>query len=139
MTGEPLARKLLAEHERYSIRQCTPARCTYGPVRAEVQESVRRGDGLFALEDVGFSLEGRALYTVRFGRGEQRILLWTQMHGDEPTATLALLDVLRYLVAEQHTPHVQTILEKTTVVCLPMLNPDGAERYESGRPDTGDP
>ena len=49
------------------------------------------------------------------------------MHGDEPTATVALFDVLNYLQANRHQPHVARLLDRLTLHVVPMLNPDGAE------------
>jgi predicted deacylase len=56
------------------------------------------------------------------------VVLWSQMHGDEPTATLALVDLIRYVVENRDDPLVQRLSERLTVVMIPMLNPDGAQR-----------
>ena len=40
------------------------------------------------------------------------VLLWSQMHGDEPTATVALFDVLDYIQAIAPAPHVARILDR---------------------------
>ncbi len=76
---------------------------------------------------VGTSVEGRPINLMSMGTGETTILLWSQMHGDEPTATAALFAVFNYLGANPDDPVVRTVLEKTTILALPMLNPDGAE------------
>jgi hypothetical protein len=56
------------------------------------------------------------------------VLLWSQMHGDEPTATLALCDILNFLVeAERERTWVSQMLEQTSLALIPMLNPDGAD------------
>ncbi|NIQ56614.1 MAG: peptidase M14, partial [Gemmatimonadetes bacterium] len=44
-------------------------------------------------------MEGRPIYAVRFGHGPMRVLLWSQMHGDEPTATMAIADIFTFLAA----------------------------------------
>jgi hypothetical protein len=63
------------------------------------------------------------------GRGEKRVLLWSQMHGDEPTATLALLDVFGFLTgAGAGEAWIRDMLDTITIFAVPMLNPDGAER-----------
>jgi hypothetical protein len=80
-------------------------------------------------EEVGRSVQGRALYYVRFGNGPTPVLLWSQMHGNEPTATLALADIIRYLSENPGDPLVRRLEERLTVVAVPMLNPDGAERF----------
>ena len=58
------------------------------------------------------------------------ILLWSQMHGDEPTATSALFDIFEHLRRHRDEPPVRRILAQLTLHVVPMLNPDGAERYQ---------
>lgn len=54
------------------------------------------------------------------------MLAWSQMHGDEPTATAAILDLLHVV---QHTPQLMSEWSDTfTLHLIPMLNPDGAAR-----------
>ncbi|MCX5730969.1 MAG: M14 family zinc carboxypeptidase [Deltaproteobacteria bacterium] len=86
--------------------------------------------GLFSLEEVGRSVEGRAIYDLSFGRGAFTVLLWSQMHGDEPTATSALFDLFEYVRRHRADPAVSRMLSALTVHAVPMLNPDGAERFQ---------
>jgi hypothetical protein len=79
----------------------------------------------------GRSIEGRDIYQITIGSGSTKVLLWSQMHGDEPTATAALFDIFRFLSAnDQYNELRQLLLNELTLVFIPMLNPDGAERYE---------
>lgn len=64
------------------------------------------------------------------GTGPERVLLWSQMHGDEPTATCALVDLLAFLAESRTTPATGYLLSRVTVVAIPMLNPDGAVRND---------
>ncbi|HUM02728.1 MAG TPA: M14 family zinc carboxypeptidase [Thermoanaerobaculia bacterium] len=84
--------------------------------------------GLFTVVDEGRSGEGRKLTVLSLGSGPLGVLLWSQMHGDEPTATSALLDVLAYLGKNRGSGAVKRLLSGVTLYLLPMLNPDGAER-----------
>lgn len=84
----------------------------------------------FHVEKVGESVQGRVIHLVSLGTGPVRIFLWSQMHGDEPTATNALLDIYHFLLRNKQDPLVATILENTTILTLPMLNPDGAQRFQ---------
>ena len=77
---------------------------------------------------MGRSVQGRSIHLVTLGSGPRRILLWSQMHGDEPSATPALLDLADTLLASDE-PEPRAILEGLTLLMVPMLNPDGAERY----------
>ncbi|MEK7667335.1 MAG: M14 family zinc carboxypeptidase, partial [Gemmatimonadota bacterium] len=85
---------------------------------------------LFSLEEIGRSVEGRAIYHVAFGRGPFRVLLWSQMHGDEPSATSALFDLFEYVRLHRADPAVARMLSALTIHVVPMLNPDGAERFQ---------
>ncbi|MGE5345013.1 MAG: M14 family zinc carboxypeptidase [Acidithiobacillales bacterium] len=84
--------------------------------------------GLFSVVAEGTSAEGRRLAALRLGGGPTKVLLWSQMHGDEPTATCALLDILSYLGRSRESGAVTGLFSKLTIYLLPMLNPDGAER-----------
>jgi hypothetical protein len=86
--------------------------------------------GLFAVEKIGESVEGRSINHVRVGTGPLGVLLWSQMHGDESTATSALFDLFAYLQAHREDPAVRRILTKLTLHVVPMVNPDGAERFQ---------
>lgn len=81
--------------------------------------------------NIGKSVRGQNLYKLTTGSGEKKILLWSQMHGNEPTATLALLDVFRFLSAkdDSFTELRQTILNNCSLCFLPVVNPDGTDDY----------
>jgi Zinc carboxypeptidase len=85
---------------------------------------------LFAVEQIGESVEGRSINHVQVGTGPLRVLLWSQMHGDEPTATSALFDLFEYIRRHREDPVVERILGRLTLHAVPMLNPDGAERFQ---------
>jgi len=93
-------------------------------------ELSRRWPDLFAVEEIGRSVEGRSINHVTFGHGPFHVLLWSQMHGDEPSATCALFDVFEFVRGHRSEPAVQRLLDALTVHAVPMLNPDGAERFQ---------
>ena len=86
------------------------------------------GTGIFA-EELGQSAEGRPITLYTCGRGPTRVLVWSQMHGDESTATMAIADILRFFVECPNDPLAVALREKLTLLLVPMLNPDGAERF----------
>src|SRR5204862_544126 len=86
--------------------------------------------GRLRLEEIGASVEGRAIHLLTVGDGPRRVLLWSQMHGDEPSATPALLDLADYLLSRKDDAAARRLLAGATLLMIPMLNPDGAERYE---------
>lgn len=80
---------------------------------------------------IGTSFEGRSIYELTYGVGEKVVMLWSQMHGDEPTATMALFDLFNFLEGKDDgNDEVRELLKtKLNLHFIPMLNPDGAERY----------
>ncbi len=109
----------------------TPAPCLRP---AELETSLRaleqRHQGRLKLEEVGRSVQGRAIHLLTLGNGPRKVLLWSQMHGDEPSATPALLDIADYLLSAGGRPSAQAILDQLTLLMVPMLNPDGSEIYQ---------
>lgn len=79
---------------------------------------------------IGQSLQGRELRAITFGTGPTRVLLWSQMHGDESTATMALADLLAWLADPATDPLREHLSRQLTVTIVPMLNPDGAELFQ---------
>jgi Zinc carboxypeptidase len=79
---------------------------------------------------VGASTQGRALRAITFGTGPTTVFLWSQMHGDESTATMALADIISWLGAPGADALRDRLAANLTVVMLPMLNPDGAELFQ---------
>ena len=82
------------------------------------------------IETIGTSFHGKDIRMMSIGRGPKSILLWSQMHGDEPSATPALLDLADFLSRGKARPEISTILDAFTLRIIPMLNPDGASDYE---------
>ena len=83
----------------------------------------------FEVDEVGRSLEDRPIRLLRYGNGPTRVLMWSQMHGNESTATMALADLIRFLHEAPDDPHASEWRAKLTLLVIPMLNPDGAERF----------
>lgn len=79
------------------------------------------------VEIIGKSVLENPIYQVEIGTGKKRILLWSQMHGNESTTTKALFDFLNLLNIDSEIGN--NLLNNFTFCCLPMLNPDGALLY----------
>lgn len=88
------------------------------------------GTPALVAESVGTSVQGRTISTVTFGRGPTKVLLWSQMHGDEATSTMALADIFAFLAGTNASPLRERLARNLTVVFVPMLNPDGAELFQ---------
>ncbi len=92
-------------------------------------EQLRKLD--IKIDEVGRSHGDREIYQIEWGKGKTRVFMWSQMHGDEPTATSALMDMFAFLETNKKKRKWIRKLERTlTIRAIPMLNPDGSEMYK---------
>lgn len=84
-------------------------------------------DASFNVKKLGTSVLGKTIYGLTIGNGPKRILMWSQMHGNESTTTKAVLDIVNYIHLK--CKNANAILDNCTLLIIPILNPDGAERY----------
>ena len=126
VTPQELARIWDSEH----VSPPLPPLLDHPEVVKRLEKLRETAPELFELEKIGESIEGRSINHVRVGTGSLRVLLWSQMHGDESTATAALFDVFEYLQRHREDPLVRRVLSRLTLDIVPMLNPDGAERFQ---------
>ncbi|GAB1855598.1 M14 family metallopeptidase [Flavobacteriaceae bacterium MHTCC 0001] len=88
---------------------------------------------LLALSDsievkgIGTSVLGDDIYAINIGSGSKRVLMWSQMHGNESTTTKAVFDFLNTCISGSLI--TDKILEMCTLCIIPILNPDGAKAY----------
>ena len=113
-------------HERYRVPEFVEPRLAAAELWRVLQPIVARGG--FTMEELGRSAEGRPLRLIHASGGPVPVLLWSQMHGDETTASRALADLLNYMASEPQSARVRRWRERLQLLVLPMLNPDGAER-----------
>lgn len=94
----------------------------------EIEKLFQKHEKNFEIKLLGFSEQGERINTLKIGSGKKRILLWSQMHGNESTGTKALFDLFNCFSFSSETVF-KTILEECTLLFIPMLNPDGAKAY----------
>jgi hypothetical protein len=123
-----LTQTLAQAYDQYALPDITSRRFTQADMLRWLAP-LQQNAGITE-QEIGRSTEGRPLLLYSFGIGTTRALLWSQMHGDESTATMALMDMLHFFTAAPDHPVVRTIRQQLTVLMLPMLNPDGAERFQ---------
>lgn len=124
MTSE----NLYSSYEKYKTENLEHRRVSYLTVQ-ELIEGLK-SKNVFKVEKIGESLNGNSINSIRFGKGKINVLLWSQMHGDESTATRALFDIFNFLSADDEFNDVKEMIsEKLSVYFIPMLNPDGAEKF----------
>ncbi len=74
---------------------------------------------------IGRSVNNLPIYGIKIGNGKKKILMWSQMHGNESTTTKALFDALNTIKSKPF----KNILNSCTLYIIPILNPDGALAY----------
>ncbi len=82
----------------------------------------------YEIHQIGKSVKEKDIYVIKAGSGPVKVLLWSQIHGDEPTATMAILDIFNFLSKNDELNDFRSqLLQGLTLYFVPMLNPDGAD------------
>jgi len=81
----------------------------------------------FGISSLGKSVLQNPIYGVKIGSGDCKILIWSQMHGNESTTTKAIFDFFSFLKSKSDKS--ESLLNKITFFVVPILNPDGAIAY----------
>ena len=122
-------RTLFDGFEQYKERSLTQRRFRHKDIQPLIE--IVGGSKGIEVTKVGESIEGRSISLISMGQGDIDILLWSQMHGDEPTATMAIFDILNFLTDKnEYKKEQKELLRKVKIHFLPMLNPDGAEKFQ---------
>ncbi|WP_340063590.1 M14 family zinc carboxypeptidase [Ascidiimonas aurantiaca] len=119
---------LYNSYDRFKEKSLTERRFKHVDLQPLIENL--SGHDLIDKSTVGYSIEGRKLSLLSMGSGTVDVFLWSQMHGDEPTATAAVFDILNYFTDTQKDARKTRMLENLRIHFLPMLNPDGAEVYK---------
>ena len=77
------------------------------------------------ISSVGKSVLGNDIQSFQLGTGKTKILIWSQMHGNESTCTKAIFDFLNFWRGEM----ALKLRQQVTICIVPILNPDGAIAY----------
>ena len=72
---------------------------------------------------IGYSENNLPIPLYQIGKGDVRILLWSQMHGNESTTTRALIDIFKIFSEQDY------LFYNCELYIILMLNPDGANLY----------
>ncbi|MGB5556249.1 MAG: M14 metallopeptidase family protein [Flavobacteriaceae bacterium] len=123
-----ITESLYDTYENYKEKSLEKRRVKHHEIQPLIAAIARNTQ--FKVNTVGRSIEGRSLSLISIGSGVTDVFLWSQMHGDEPTATQAIFDIFNFFSSPDFKEEKQDILNNLTLHFLPMLNPDGAERYQ---------
>jgi len=117
------------QYEQYSLAPADLRSMKHEFVVSQLKAISLPNSGI-QLTQVGTSVEGRSINMLSYGSGDIKLLLWSQMHGDEPTATASLLALFNYLARNADHPLIKNLYENLSINAIVMLNPDGAQRFQ---------
>lgn len=121
------AKDFAADWDKRHFSTILPSNLRHSDLKKQLDDLKKIG---LKVEEVGKSYAGREIYQIEWGKGKTKIFMWSQMHGDEPTATPAVLDMLVYLQSNRAKSWVKELENNLTIRVVPMLNPDGAELFQ---------
>ena len=126
-TDAQTAKDFAADWDKQHFSKIPPSNLRHADLKKQLDELKKLG---LKIQEAGRSYDDREIYQIEWGKGATRIFMWSQMHGDEPTATTALLDMLAYLQKNRSKTWVKELENSLTIRAVPMLNPDGAELFQ---------
>src|SRR5687768_14113707 len=126
-TNAQTSAELVELWEREHVTNILPSNVRHADLKKYLEGLKKLG---LKVDEVGRSYANREIHQVEFGSGPLKVFLWSQMHGDEPTATSALIDMFTVFQKNREKDWVKKIAAALTIRAVPMLNPDGAEFYQ---------
>lgn len=98
----------------------------------DLQPLIQKHASQFKVTSLGNSIEGRSISSLDWGNGETKVMLWSQMHGNESTATMSLFDLFNFLEGngDEFDEIRNTLKNNLNIKFIPMINPDGAEAFK---------
>jgi hypothetical protein len=120
--------KLDAAFEQYKEPAITHRRFKH----ADLQPLIQKHSSAFEVKKMGESVAGKSISSMTWGNGNTKVMLWSQMHGNESTATMALFDLFNFLEGKNdgHEALRELLKNQLNLKFIPMLNPDGADAFK---------
>ena len=110
----------------------------YDVMEKDLRALQRKYGEAISYTSMGKSVEGRELYAVKIGKGDQKLLVVGSVHAREWMTSYLLMNLLElYLEARQEGKRVgayniRKMLQDATITFVPMLNPDGVDLVLNG-------
>ncbi|TDL31537.1 peptidase M14 [Jeotgalibacillus sp. S-D1] len=110
-----------SHHHDYSISGFID----YSELQKKLNQIEKTSKGAVHVEVAGQSNKGLDIYTATVGTGDKVILIQSEIHGNEKTGTVAILNLLKTL--SNNSKESKQIRDELTIVFMPMMNPDASE------------
>ncbi len=120
--------QIIENYQKYKEKEISKLTFKYSQYEKIVEK--HRQIGFFKQKIIGKSFEDRNLFLFEAGKGKIKIFAWSQMHGNEPVSTMALLDFMNFLSQnDENNTLRQKFLDSCSFFFLPLVNPDGAQLF----------
>jgi len=121
--------ELFNEYSKYEVEGFSNMKVDPDFLQKQIDLITDKAPGLFEIRLLGHSVEDRPIRMVSIGNGDIDVLMWSQMHGNESTATRSIVDLLSFIAENREQKSVNSLLQDLRIHFIPMLNPDGASRW----------
>jgi hypothetical protein len=129
VNDKEFAFRVYENYQQYREKKLNKRRIKHSEILSLI--NLLKNKNIFSINKVGESTGGREINLIKIGEGKTRIFLWSQMHGDEPTATMAIFDILNFFASDDEFNNCRKkFKKKLTIYFMPMVNPDGAELFQ---------
>lgn len=97
----------------------------------DIEPLIKNLSSKFKKEILGYSENKIPIYKISIGKGPNKVLSWSQMHGNESTGTKALFDLFNFFESTdiKLKSISDSILNNCTLQFIVLLNPDGAINF----------
>jgi len=99
---------------------------SFDMLEADIARMARNNPDIVSYETIGESVEGRSIYALAIGKGQTHVLITAGIHARETANTPLLMQCLfDFLYAYAAGGEYADILQKVTLIVVPLVNPDG--------------
>jgi hypothetical protein len=121
--------ELFNEYSKYEVEGFSNMKVEPDFLQKQIDLITDKAPELFEIRLLGHSVEDRPIRMVSIGSGDIDVLMWSQMHGNESTATRSIVDLLSFIAENSKQESINSLLQDLRIHFIPMLNPDGASRW----------
>jgi len=121
--------ELFKEYPKYKVEGFSNRKVEPEFLQKQLIKVLSKAPDFFDTQVLGYSVEGRPIRMVSVGNGKVDVLMWSQMHGNESTATRSIVDLLLFIAENKKLKVVNDLMQDLRIHFIPMLNPDGASRW----------
>ena len=101
------SKTLFESYDRYKFNDISSRRFKHAELLKHLETLKKSLGDIVTIEQIGSSVENRSINLLKLGTGKTKIFMWSQMHGDEPTATMGLLDLLNYISLYKNSSEIK--------------------------------